>query len=77
MEFMQDNADLFKGDQGQQMLAAFESGNYRLIEEALRNNVNYQKRLETQLAQIDNELSIEEARKGEERNEAYIKYLKE
>lgn len=77
MEFMQDNADLFKGDQGQEMLAAFESGNYRLIEEALRNNANYQKRLETQLAQIDSELSIEEARKGEERNEAYIKYLKE
>lgn len=74
---MQDNADLFKGDQGQEMLAAFESGNYRLIEEALRNNTNYQKRLETQLAQIDSELSIEEARKGEERNEAYIKYLKE
>ena len=77
MSFMQDNADLFEGESGQEMLAAFESGNYRRIEEALRNNKGLQDQLDAQIKQIENELQIEMARVGEERNEAYIKYLQE
>ena len=77
MSFMQDNADLFEGESGQEMLAAFESGNYRRIEEALKNNKGLQDQLDAQIKQIENELQIEENRQGDERNEAYIKYLKE
>ena len=74
---MQDNAYLFEGDSGQEMLTAFESGNYRRIEEALRNNKGLQDQLMGQIKQIENELQIEEKRQGDERNEAYIKYLNE
>lgn len=75
--FMQDNADLFSGTSGQEMLAAFESGNYRRIEEALRGNVGLQNLLNAQIKQIENELQIEENRVGDKRNESYIKYLKD
>lgn len=77
MSFMQDNADLFEGASGQAMLAAFESGNYRLIEKTLRENQGLQNQLTMQIKQIENELQIEENRIGNERNEAYIKYLQE
>jgi chromosome segregation ATPase len=59
------------------MLEAFESGNYKRIQEALQDNTNLKERLMAQIQEIDNELQIEMARKGEEKNEAYIKYLQE
>ena len=75
-EFLQDNMDLFSTG-GQELLAAFESGNYKAIEQALKENKGYQERLTKQLDEINRELLVEEQRVGDDRNEAYIKYLKE
>ena len=68
--------DLF-GTGGHDLLAAFESGNYKAIEQALKENKGYQDRLTKQLNEINRELLVEEQRMGDDRNEAYIKYLKE
>ena len=75
MEFISDNADLFAGEGGQEMLAAFESGDYNTIEAALRAQM--ENRLKTQLAEVQRTLAVEEARVGEDRNEAYIASLRE
>lgn len=75
MEFIADNADLFAGEGGQEMLAAFESGDYNTIEAALRTQM--EDRLKTQLAEVQRTLAVEEARVGEDRNEAYIASLRE
>ena len=75
MEFIADNADLFAGEGGQEMLAAFESGDYNAIEAALRAQM--EDRLKTQLAEVQRTLAVEEARVGEDRNEAYIASLRE
>ena len=73
-EFIQDNAAMFSDEN---MLSAFESGNYEKIEEALKNNQALQQQLEERRREIKQELLIEEARVGEDRNEAYIAQLKE
>ena len=80
-EFLQDNADLFKDDlstedinEGEQLLKAFESGNYEDIEKALSKNMK--DRIEEQRRIIDQELLIEEARVGDARDEVYIAELK-
>ena len=75
-EFIQDNADLFAEEGGQELLRAFESGNYNKIEEALKNNEALQDRIKVQQEKTQQELLIEEARIGEDRNEAYIAELK-
>ena len=72
-EFIQDNADLFSDGE---LLKAFESGDYNAIEEALSKNSALQKQLEQRKKEVEQELLIEEARKGEDRNEAYIAQLK-
>ena len=76
-EFISDNLDLFSGDSGAELLTAFENGDYEKIEEALRNNETLQKKLQQQRDEIAQELKIEEAKQGDERNEAYIKQLKQ
>lgn len=76
-EFIQDNADLFSGESGDDLLKAFQSGNYEAIEKALSENEGLQKQLEQRRKEIVQELLIEEARTGEDRNEAYIAQLKE
>lgn len=74
-QFILDHSDLFSGESGAELLAAFESGNYNLIEKALQSNENLQKTVSRRIAEIEQELLIEEARRGDARNEAYIKYL--
>lgn len=76
-EFISDNADLFAGASGQELLQAFESGNYSAIQQALSSNEGLQDRLQKMRDQIDQELKIEEARVGDARNEAYIAQLKQ
>lgn len=75
MEFLADNAELFSGEGGADLLQAFESGNYNAIESAL--NTQLADRQEKQLAEIRRTLAVEEARVGEDRNEAYIAALKQ
>ena len=75
MEFITDNQDLFSGPGGSEMLAAFQSGDYSKIEEALRTQMD--ERTQQQLQEVRRTLAVEEARVGEDRNEAYIQSLKE
>lgn len=82
-EFIQDNAAMFADNpetaenEGQDLLKAFESGNYESIENALRSNDALQDQIKKRKAEIQQELLIEEARQGADRNEAYIAQLKE
>lgn len=75
MEFITENQELFSGEGGQEMLQAFQSGNYELIESALSKQMA--ERTQQQLEEVRRTLAIEEARVGEDRNEAYIASLKE
>lgn len=76
-EFLADYADLFSGENGAKLKAAFESGNYNLIHEALLNNEVLQEQVDKQLQQVEQELAVEKARIGSARNEAYIAELEE
>ena len=82
-EFIQDNAAMFADNpetaenEGQDLLRAFESGNYESIENALKSNDALQDQIKKRKAEIQQELLIEEARQGADRNEAYIAQLKE
>ena len=76
-EFLQDNAELFSGQGGEELLKAFQSGNYESIEKALSENKTLQDQLEKRRQEVRQELLIERARDGEDRNEAYIAQLEE
>lgn len=73
-EFLQDNADLFAGDED--LLKAFETGDYNKIEDALASSKTFKDQIAKQKEQIRQELLIEEAKAGDEKNAAYIAELK-
>ena len=75
-EFILDNADLFAGESGDQLLKAFQSGNYADIEKALQENEGLQKQLQQRKIEVEQELLIEQAKTGADRNAAYIEELK-
>lgn len=74
--FINDNAELFKGSDGAQLLNAFETGDYQRIEAALKSNESLQKLQKERLQEVETALAVEEARSEDSRNEAYIKELK-
>lgn len=76
-KFISNNGDLFSSAGGDDLLQAFESGNYSAIESALENNEALQDLRKQRLADIDEEIKIEEAKRGDARNEAYIAELKD
>lgn len=76
-EFIQDNAELFSGASGASLLEAFESGNYATIQNALMGNKGLNDLVDKRRAEIEQELKIELAKQGDNRNEAYIKYLQD
>lgn len=76
-EFIADNGEFFSGQSGADLLAAFESGNYTRIAQALASNEQLQERVRQQLAAVEQELKVELAREGADRNEAYIKQLQD
>lgn len=76
-EFISDNSDLFSGASGANLLNAFNTGDYEAIRQALATNQGLNDRLEKLRDQVDQELKIEEARMGDDRNEAYIALLKQ
>lgn len=75
MEFITDNQDLFSGEGGKEMLEAFQSGNYEKIEAALAQQMS--EKTQQQLEEVRRTLAVEEARVGDDRNEAYIASLRE
>ena len=76
-QFLIDNADLFAGTDGENLLKAFESGNYAAIQAALQSNSTLNKMLDRELQAIEERLKVEEARKGDEYNASLVQYLKE
>lgn len=75
MAFISDNAELFSGAGGKELLQAFQSGNYDAIEAALATQMADQ--TAQRLEEVRRTLAVEEARVGEDRNEAYIQSLKD
>ena len=75
--FLSENAEMFKGTDGAALLAAFESGNYQRIAEALSTNAALVKQRETLLKEVNQQLEIELARSAEEQDAAYIKQLQD
>ena len=76
-EFIQDNAELFSGASGASLLEAFESGNYAAIQNTLMGNKGLNDLVDKRRGEIEQELKIELAKQGDNRNEAYIKYLQD
>lgn len=73
--FISDNSDLFAGEGGEELLKAFQTGNYNIIQEALSNNEGLRKRIAQRAQEVEQELKIEMAKVGDARNEAYIAQL--
>lgn len=71
------SSDIFTGQGSAELYKAFESQDYNYIQNALLNSESLFKEYETRKKEIDNALAVEEARLGEERNEAIIAYYKE
>lgn len=76
-QFISDNYDIFSGADGDKLLKAFESGNYEMIEMALRTNETLAKNRQELLDQVEQELKVELSREGDAYNAAYIQQLKE
>lgn len=77
-QFLNENADLFKGASGKDLYRAFETGNYDVIEQALKENEYLQKQLELRKQELQVQLDIERAREGtEEYDIATVRYLEE
>ena len=76
MNFISDNAELFQGESGEALLKAFEEGNYKSIEEALKNTQGVLDEQRKRLLQdVKQTLKIEEGK--EDKNTAFIAILKE
>lgn len=73
--FIEDNADLFSGKNGEELRDAFESGNYNRIEKALSENKALKDQLKKRREEVRQELLIERARDESDRNTAYIAEL--
>ena len=76
-QFLSDNAEIFSGPEGDKILKAFESGDFERIQQAMQQNTRLQEELRKNLQDIETRIAIEEAKIGDERNEAQIKYLKQ
>lgn len=75
-EFMSENANLFKGQDGEKLLDALNRNDWRAMESLLKNIEGMKDDIQEELKWIETELSIEEAKIGNARNEAYIQQLK-
>ena len=73
--FIQDNYELFQGENGANLFRAFETGDYKQIQAALATNEVLKEQIRLRLDQLRIDLSIAEA--ASDRNEAEIAWLKE
>ena len=77
MSFIQENADLFAGAEGEAMLKAFETGDYNLIQQALKSNSYLQEQREKLIQKAETDLALELAKNAEDQNKSYISVLRE
>ena len=77
-QFLNENADLFKGSTGEMLYRAFQTSNYDVIEQALKENKYLEEQLNLRKQELQIQLDIEKARKGtEEYDIAAVQYLEE
>ncbi len=76
-QFMSENEGMFKGVTGQDLLNAFNSGDYQQIAKALAANEALKEERQLLLDNLEIQLAIEEARNDEEKDYARIQELKE
>lgn len=74
-QFLQDNKDLFQGEEGAKLLKAFESADYDEIYAALKANDALNEKIQKQKQDLQNQLYIENAR--EIKDVATIAYIEE
>ena len=74
MDFISENQEMFTGSGGEDLLLAFQTGQYERIEEALATQMETQRK--SRLAEVERTLAVEEARAEENQNKAYIAQLK-
>lgn len=74
-QFIADNAELFKDNA--ELLEAFSTGDYAVIEAALGASDTLKKQREKLVTQLQTELANEEAKLPENQNVAYMQYLKQ
>ena len=75
--FLADNASLFAGEEGKELLEAIESGDYNFIQNALGNNEALREKVSEQIKIIDQEIALENAKLEQDRDYAYLKYLQD
>ena len=76
MSFIQENADLFAGAEGEAMLKAFETGDYNLIQQALKSNSYLKEQREKLIQKAETDLTLELAKNAEDQNKSYISVLR-
>lgn len=74
--FLSENSLLFKGEGGDALLAAFQSGNYQAIHDALMTNSALQQQYQRLIDDVNRQIAIEEARSEADRDYAYLAELK-
>ena len=75
-EFIADNAEMFKGESGVELLNAFNKNDWDKIGEALSKNEGFTKSIQKQIEAIKLEIEAEKAL-GDEANKAYIAKLEQ
>lgn len=73
--FLSDNADLFKGEDGQALFEAIQNSDYNYMFQALSHNEALKKKIQYQLDEINQQLDIENAR--QEKNYTAIALLEQ
>lgn len=76
-EFIIDNADLFAGEQGQELYDALQDQDYNRLQAALESNEALANRIQKEIERVEMELNIEKARVGEDYNAGYVSYLED
>ena len=71
MSFIQENADLFAGAEGEAMLKAFETGDYNLIQQALKSNSYLQEQRTKLIQKAETDLALELAKNAEDQGRTW------
>lgn len=75
--FISSHQDLFRGEQGKELLEALENGNYAMIEAALGSNEALEKKRKENLKWVEETLELERQKSDEARDDAYIAQLEQ
>lgn len=76
-EFINDNAELFQGEDGKNLLNAFKTGDYSTIQSALEGNSALEKIRKQRITEVKIALSTERSRTGDDYNGALVAQYEE